>query len=141
MACMSAHNIVWLTDASCWPTTCGGKKVKWPSIFKITQHHTNNWEVGILLTQCIIFPHVDVPSRRYRRIYNILSDDQRYNVTIGNFLEYSCFYFVKTLASSLGAHGVYMHYKHVYHVLQMIMFYGLMEEFIHHYTYWSWDEV
>jgi hypothetical protein len=51
---MSVHNIVWPTDASCWPTTCGGKKVKWPSTFKITQHHTNNWEVSNLLTQCTI---------------------------------------------------------------------------------------
>jgi len=44
------------------------------------------------------------------------------------------------LAGSLGGHGVYVQCKHVYHVLQTIMFYGLMKEFIHHYT-WSWDEV
>ncbi len=25
---MSAHSIVWPTDASCWPTICGGKKVR-----------------------------------------------------------------------------------------------------------------
>jgi hypothetical protein len=53
---MSVHNIVRPIDASCWPTTRGGKNVKWPSIFKIAQQHTNNWEVGILFTQCIIFP-------------------------------------------------------------------------------------
>jgi hypothetical protein len=53
---MNGHNIVQLVNASCWPTTCGGKKVRWPFVFKITQHHTNNWEAGILLTQCIIFP-------------------------------------------------------------------------------------
>ncbi len=38
VVCMSAHNIVRSVDASCWPTTCGGKKVKQPSIFKTTQH-------------------------------------------------------------------------------------------------------
>jgi len=68
------------------------------------------------------------------------SDDQRYKVTIGNFPRCSCVYFVKMLAGSLGACGVYVHCKHVYHVLQTIMFYGFTEEFIHHYT-WSWDEV
>ncbi len=59
---------------------------------------------------------------------------------IGNFLGCSCVYFVKMLASSLGTHGVYVHCKHVYHVLKMIMFFGLTEKFIHHCT-WSWDEV
>jgi hypothetical protein len=33
---MSVHNVVWPTNASCWPTIHGGKKVKWPFIFKIT---------------------------------------------------------------------------------------------------------
>ncbi len=137
---MSVHNIVRSTNASCWPTTHGGKKVRRPSVFKITQQHTNNWEVGILLTQCTVFPPIDVPSPRYGQIYSIVLDDQRYDVTIGNFLGCSCVYFVKMLVGSLGARGVYVHCKHVYHVLQMIMFCGLMEEFIHHCT-WSWDEV
>jgi hypothetical protein len=44
------------------------------------------------------------------------------------------------LAGSLGGCGVYVQCKHVYHILQMIMFYWFMEEFIHHCT-WSWDEV
>jgi hypothetical protein len=44
------------------------------------------------------------------------------------------------LASSLSGRGAYMQCKHVYHILQMIMFYGLMEDFIHYCT-WSWDEV
>ncbi len=49
VACMNAHNIMESIDASCWPTTHGGKKVRWPFVFKITQH-TNNWEANILLT-------------------------------------------------------------------------------------------
>jgi len=53
---MSAHNIVRLANASYWPITRGGKKVRPPSVFKITQQHINNWEANILLTQCTIFP-------------------------------------------------------------------------------------
>jgi hypothetical protein len=34
---MNARSIVQPIDVSCWPTTHGGKKVRWPSIFKITQ--------------------------------------------------------------------------------------------------------
>ncbi len=46
-----------------------------------------------------------------------LSNDQRYNVTIGNFPGCSCVYFDIMLVGSLGGHGVYVHCKHVYHVL------------------------
>jgi hypothetical protein len=82
---MNVHNIVWLINASCWPTICGGKKVRQRFVFKRTQNHTNNWEVGILFTQCIIFPIVDVSLLGYGWIYNILSDDKGYDLTIGNF--------------------------------------------------------
>jgi hypothetical protein len=62
-------------------------------------------------------------------------------VTIGTFPGCSYVYFVTMyLASSLCGRGVYVQCKHVYHVLQTIMFCGLTEKFIHHYT-WSWDEV
>jgi hypothetical protein len=44
------------------------------------------------------------------------------------------------LASFLGGYGAYVQCKHVYHVLQMIMLYGFMEDFIHYCT-WSWDEI
>jgi hypothetical protein len=55
-ACMSCHSLVRLFDANCWPTICGGKKVKQHSIFKLTQQHTNNWEVDILFLQWIVSP-------------------------------------------------------------------------------------
>ncbi len=61
-------------------------------------------------------------------------------MTIGNFPRCSCVYLVIMLASFLGDHGVYVQCKHVYHILRTIVFYGLMEKFIHHYT-WSWNEV
>jgi hypothetical protein len=62
---MSVHSIVQLVDVSCWPTTHGGKKVRWPFVFKITQQCTNNWKVGILFAQGTVFPTIDVPSPRY----------------------------------------------------------------------------
>ncbi len=48
---------------------------------------------------------------------NILLDDKGYDVTIGNFTECSCVYFVTMLASFLGGRGVYVQSKHVYHIL------------------------
>jgi hypothetical protein len=102
---MNCHSLVKLFDASCWPTTCGGKKVRRPSMFKITQQHTNNWEAGKLLLQCTVFPTVDVPPPEYGQIYNILSNDNQYDITIGNFPGCSCVYFVKMLATFLGARG------------------------------------
>ncbi len=59
MPLVNCHNLVKLSDASCWPTIHGGKKVKRHFVFKITQH-MNNWEIGRLLFQCTIFPNVDV---------------------------------------------------------------------------------
>jgi hypothetical protein len=86
------------------------------------------------------FPPINVSSLGYGPIYNILLNDQIYDVTIENFLRCSCVYFVQMLVGSLGVHGVYVHCILVYHVLQTIMFCGFTEEFIHHCT-WSWDEV
>jgi hypothetical protein len=113
---MSVHNIVQSANANCWPITCDGKKVSQPFVFKITQQHTNNWEVGILLTQCTIFPIVGVLSLGYEQIYNILSNDKRYDGIIGNFLDVHV-YFVTMLVGSLGGHGVYVQCKHVYNIL------------------------
>jgi hypothetical protein len=47
-------------------------------------------------------------------------------------------YFVAMLA--LGGLGTYVQCKHVYHILQLIMFCGFMEDFIH-YCMWNWDVV
>jgi len=54
------------------------------------------------------FPVVDVPPPRYGRIYNILSNDNQYDIIINNFPGCSCVYFVKMLAGFLGAHGAYV---------------------------------
>ncbi len=135
---MSCFSLVKLFDASCWPTTCGGKKVKRLSIFKLTQKYTNNWEANILLFKCTVFFIIDVPLPGYGWIYSIFSYDKWYDVTIGNFHWCSCVYFVAMLA--LGGLGTYVQCKHVYHILQLIMFCGFMEDFIH-YCMWNWDVV
>jgi hypothetical protein len=105
---MSCHNLVRSFEASCWPKTCGDKKVKQPFVFKMTQQHMNNWEASKLILQCIVFPVVDVPPHGYGWIYNILFDDNKYDVIVGNFPRCSCVYFVKMLANSLGACGAYV---------------------------------
>jgi hypothetical protein len=117
---ISCHSLVRSFDASCWPTTCGGKKVKWPSIFKLTQQHINNWEARKLLFQCTVFLAINVPPPRYGRIYSIFSDDKKFNVIIGNFLGCSCVYFATMLVGFWGGYGVYVQCKHVYHFLNMI---------------------
>jgi hypothetical protein len=87
-------------------TIHGGKKVREPFMFKITQQHTNNWEAGMLFLQCTVFLTIDVPPLKYGQIYNIFS----YDITIGNFviIGCSCVYFVKMLVGSMGGHGVYV---------------------------------
>ncbi len=107
MLANNCHNPMKLFDVSCWPTICGGKKVSRSFVFKIIQH-TNNWEAGRLFLQCTIFLVVDVLSFDYGQIYNIISDDNQYDVTIGNFPRCSCVYFVIMLASSLGGCGAYV---------------------------------
>jgi hypothetical protein len=44
------------------------------------------------------------------------------------------------MASSLGGHGKWAHYKHLYFILQDVMHCGQIEDFIHFLT-WSWNEV
>jgi hypothetical protein len=41
---------------------------------------------------------------------------------------------------ALGGLVTYVQFKHVYHIVQSIMFCGIAEDFIH-YCMWSWDEI
>jgi hypothetical protein len=66
---VSCHSLERLSDANYWPTIYGGKKVRQPFVFKLTQN-TNNWEANILFIQCIVFPIIDVPPLGYGWIYN-----------------------------------------------------------------------
>ncbi len=111
-----------------------------PFVFKITQNHTIIKGLASYLLNALFSLLLMPPPLGYWRIYCIHSDDKEYDVTIGNFLGCSCVYFVTMLASSLGNLGMYVQCNHVHHVLQTIMFYGLMEKFIHHCT-WNWNEI
>jgi len=101
---MSCHNLVRLFNANYWLTTHGGKKVKWTFVFKLTQHGRLRFYFSSALFSLLLMS----PPLGYGRIYNIISYDQGYDVTIGNFPKCSCVYFVTMLASSLGSHGVYV---------------------------------
>jgi len=61
-------------------------------------------------------------------------------VTIGNYLGCSCIYFVIMSASSLGGHGAWVQCKHMYYILQNIIYCGQAKKIIH-YPMWSWDKL
>jgi hypothetical protein len=107
-------------------------------VFKLTQQHTNNWEVSKLLSLVIVLPLVDVQPLGYGQIYNIFSDHKCFDVTIGNYLGCSRIYFVVILATFLGGRGAWVQCRHLYHILQNIMYYGWTKKFIH-YPMWIWD--
>jgi len=44
------------------------------------------------------------------------------------------------MASSLGGHGKWVHYKQLYFILQNVMYFSQRENFIHFLT-WRWNEV
>jgi len=50
-----------------------------------------------------------------------------------------CMDFTTSITSSLGRLGNRVHYKHIYYILQHVIYYGQLEEFIHHLT-WSWNK-
>jgi hypothetical protein len=134
------QNLVMLVDVACWPMTCGGKKVKWPSKLNLTQQHTNNWEARKLFLPCTMFLLIDVLPLEYGWIYDVLSNEKHYHVTMGNYLSCSCLNFVTMATHSLGGHGAWVQCKHIYHVLLTIMYCGLTKDFVH-YCMWSWEEV
>jgi len=53
---------------------------------------------------------------------------------------YICLDFVAMISNSLGQQGKWVPCKHMYYVLQHVMFYGQFESFIHFLT-WNCDEV
>jgi len=127
-------------DASSWPTFHCGKKVRRPSMFKLMQHHTNNWEVGKLFSPSIGLPYVDVQPPRYAQIYNTLSNHKCFYVTIGNYPCCCCIYFVIMSTFFLGGRETWVQCKHLHHILQNIVYRGQSKEFIH-FPMWSWDKI
>jgi hypothetical protein len=50
-----------------------------------------------------------------------------------------CMDFIIVTISSFGRLGKRVHYKHIFYILQHVIYYGQIEEFIHHLT-WSWNK-
>jgi hypothetical protein len=111
--------------------------------FIMSKLHYNWWEVGRLLMG-IFQPPLEAFSLGYGQIYKILCDEisnkRQYEVTIGNFLACICMDFVTMVSCSLGKCGKWVPSKHMYYVLQHVMFCGRFESFIHFLT-WNCDEV
>jgi hypothetical protein len=61
-------------------------------------------------------------------------DKRQYEITIGTFTTCTCMDFVTMISSSLGKQGKWVLCKHMYYVLQHVMFCGEFEIFIHFLT-------
>jgi hypothetical protein len=48
----------------------------------------------------------------------------QYEMIIENFLTHTCMDLITMIASSLGEQGKWVHYKHIYYILQHVMFCG-----------------
>jgi len=89
-----------------------------------------NGEIGRLL-EAIVNPPLEVLTFGYGRFYNIMSrvptNKKHYEITIENF--WTCIYlsFVSMVASLLGQWGKWVPYKHLYYVLQDVMFLGILK--------------
>jgi hypothetical protein len=116
-----------LMDEMLWPTSHNGKAICCMVPFKVSNLHYNWWEASWLL-EVIINPPLEVPLPRYGRIYKILPSQnpnkKQYEITIGNFLACTCLDFVAMMFNSLHWQGKWVHYKHMYYVLQHVMFCG-----------------
>jgi hypothetical protein len=80
----------------------------------------------------------------YGQIYNILSggltNRRQYEITIGKFPTCICLDFVGMVANSLGRSMKRVPCKHLYYVLQHVMFFEEFKNFIH-FPPWSCDGV
>jgi hypothetical protein len=70
---------------------------------------------------------------------NAVPNQRQYEVTIGNFMSFIWFDFVAMLSCSWGWQGKWVPCKHIYYVLQHVMFCGEFENSIHFPT-WSCNE-
>jgi len=116
-------NVIRPIDASSWPTSHCGKKVRRPLVFKLTKQHTNNWDASKLLSPSIGLPLVDVHPLGYGRIYNIFCGHKHFDVSIGNHPCCFCIYFIVISTASLGRHGAWVQCKHMYPLQQKVSLY------------------
>ncbi len=96
-------------------------------MLKLSTQQTNRWEVRQTL-EVVILPPIAIPPPRYGQIYIISFDPppntKQYEVMIGNFPNCTCVEFIQMMAGSLGGWGKWVHYKHLYFILQNVMYYG-----------------
>jgi hypothetical protein len=52
-------------DASCWPTTCGGKKVKWPLVSKWYNNTSIIGRLASCFSSALFSPLLMAPPPRY----------------------------------------------------------------------------
>ncbi len=106
-------------------------------MFKLLMQQTNRWEV-------IVQPPIEVLPPRYGQIYisnfSPPPSTKQYDVTIGNFPNCICDDFIQMMAGSLGGRGKWVHCKHLYFILQNVMYCGQIKPFLHFLT-WSQNEI
>lgn len=94
--------------------------------------------------EAIVLQVTKVPPPRYGHMYIISSypplSRKQYEVMIGNFPTYICVDIITMMASSLCGFEKWVHFKHLYFIIQNVMYYGQMENFIHSLT-WSLNEM
>ncbi len=95
--------------------------------FTMSKQQYNQWEASWLLAATFQLPlHVLTP--RYGQIYKILCgkvvNKMKYEIIIGNFPTCTCMDFVIMISSSLGKWGKWLPSKHMYYVLQHVIFCG-----------------
>jgi hypothetical protein len=111
--------------------------MSWPIMLFNRQSHLrcpNNipidGEAGRLL-KVVVNPPLKVLALRYGWINNIMSsvptNKRQHEVTIKNFWTCICLGFVSMVTSSLGQRRKRVPYKHLYYVLQNVMFLGSLK--------------
>ncbi len=120
-----------------WPTSCNGKVVCHRMPFKMINLHYSLWGIGQFL-EVIVNPPLEVPLPRYGWIYKILfsqnPNKKQYEITIRNFPACTCLDFVAMISNSSGWPKKWVPCKHMYCVLQHVMFCGQFKSFIHFLT-------
>ncbi len=81
-----------------------------------------------MLCKQFFLPSTSVPPPRYGFIYSttfsLPQNKKQHEVTIRDFSTYTCMDFITMMASLLGGQGKWVHCKHMYYILQHVMYCG-----------------
>ncbi len=119
-----------------WPPSCNGKVFLSYNVIQDGPNLHYNWREASQLLEATVNSPLEVHPPEYGQIFKILfgqnPNKKYYEVIIGNFLAAcTCLDFVAMISNSLGQQGKWLPYKHMYYVLQHVMFCGHFESFIH----------